>query len=79
MHEATFVAGDKATPLSAHEKRELHSTLYKSLGSRPLVYLKATCRMYHAIFHSQHEQRSCCLVASDKSCLVYGQLKCFSP
>ena len=32
------------------------STFYKLLGNRPPVYLKATCRMYHVIFHAQHTQ-----------------------
>ena len=35
---------------------KMRTTFYKLLGNRLPVYLKMTCRMYHAIFHVQHAQ-----------------------
>ena len=54
IHKTTFVAGDRATWLSAHKKMSI--SFYKLLENTPPVYLKATCRMYHAIFHTLHTQ-----------------------
>ena len=43
-----------------------------SLSNRQAVYFSVTCRMLHAFFM---HRRLCCLVTSDKSCLVYSLLK----
>ena len=51
IHEATFVAGDTATLLFVHAAHEIsNATFYKLLENRQPVYLRATSRMYHAIF-----------------------------
>ena len=73
IQEATFVAGDNATRSSAHEKRVLHSTSHWKIDRLSICKRTVECTMRY--FTCNMHRISCCLVASDKSCLVYGLLK----
>ena len=74
IHGTNFVADDKATQLSVHKNTcyilQDSCTFYKLLS---VWKRRIECTMQH-FMHSTHK-RSCCLVTSDKSHLVYGLLK----
>ena len=72
--EATFIAGDKATWSSAHEKCMLHSTCRLKIDHLSIYKQLVECTSWYFV-HCTH-RRSCYLVASDKICLVYSLLYC---